>query len=226
MALVKQIWVLWSVGGLWVLSVVVLWLGRGHFRAQWSALGIGFLLGGVAGWLRWRHLSRRIARRDRRYERNKIFVDYLHLGEVVVTTVAYAPYVVLPVLVGLVVLVWLMPLPLSWWIVLAGTAGMTGASVVLGTILWYERQHGPLYYQYNSENWSGAEGLLYQPGTVVESLQPAGKVKLLGGVLWNAVSLSGEPITPGEAVEVIAVQGLTLYVDRLPEDEGYRREND
>jgi membrane protein implicated in regulation of membrane protease activity len=218
--------VLWNVGGLWVLSAVVLWLGRGHLWAQWSALGIGTLLGGAAGWLRWRHLSRRIARRDRRYERNKIFVDYLHLGEVAVTVTADAPYVVLPAAAGCVALVWFMPLVLSWCIVLVGAAGITGASVVLGAVLWYERQHGPLYYQYNSENWSGAEGLLYQPGTVVEPLQPAGKVKLQGGVLWNAVSLSGAPIGPGETVEVISVQGLTLYVDRLPEEEGYRRKND
>jgi membrane protein implicated in regulation of membrane protease activity len=225
MALVKQIRVLWNVGGLWMLSVGLLWLGRGHFRAQWSALSIGILLGGVAGWLRWRHLSRRIARRDRRYERNKIFVDYLHLGEVVVTVIADAPYVVLPAAAGCIALVWFVPLVLSWWVVLVGTACITGASVLLGVVLGYERQYGPLYYQYNSENWSGAEGLLYQPGTVVEPLRPAGKVKLPGGVLWNAVSLSGEPIVPGEAVEVISVQGLTLYVDRLPED-GYRREND
>jgi membrane protein implicated in regulation of membrane protease activity len=220
MALVKQIWVPWNVGGLWGLSAIMLLLGRGHFRAQWSALSIGIFLGGVAGWLRWRHLSCRIARRDRRYERNKIFVDYLHLGEVVVIVIADAPYIVLPAAAGVVALVWFMPLMVSWWIVLAGTAGVTGASVLLGAVLWYERQHGPLYYQYNSENWSGAEGLLYQPGTVVEPLQPAGKVKLPGGVLWNAVSFSGEPITPGEAVEVISVQGLTLYVDRLPEEEG------
>jgi membrane protein implicated in regulation of membrane protease activity len=226
MALVKQIRVLWNVEGLWVLSAVMLWLGRGRLGDQWSALSIGILLGGVAGWLRWRHLSHRIARRDRRYERNKIFVDYLHLGEVVITVIADAPYVVLPVAAGCVALVWFMPLMLSWCIVLVGAAGVTGASVLLGVVLWYERQHGPLYYQYNSENWSGAEGLLYQPGLVVEPLRPAGKVKLPGGVLWNAVSLSGEAIGPGETVEVISVQGLTLYVDRLPEEGIDRREND
>jgi membrane-bound ClpP family serine protease len=35
-------------------------------------------------------------------------------------------------------------------------------------------------------------------------------------VLWNAVSLSGEPIDVGEQVEVISTERLTLYVDRLP----------
>jgi membrane protein implicated in regulation of membrane protease activity len=217
--------VLWNMGGLWVLSAVVLWLGRGRLGDQWSALSIGILLGGGAGWLRWRHLARRIARRDRRYERNKIFVDYLHLGEVAVTVIVDAPYIVLPAVAGCVALVWFMPLIMSWWIVLVGAAGVTGASVLLGAVLWYERQYGPLYYQYNSENWSGAEGLLYQPGTVVEPLRPTGTVKLPGGVLWNAVSLSGEVIGLGETVEVLSVQGLTLYVDRLPEEGMDRGEN-
>jgi hypothetical protein len=89
--LIKQIQIFWNVGGLWVLSAVVLWLGRGHLWEQRSALSIGILLGGVASWLWWRHLARRIARRDRRYERNKIFVDYLY---------------VLPALADVVALVW------------------------------------------------------------------------------------------------------------------------
>jgi membrane-bound ClpP family serine protease len=73
-----------------------------------------------------------------------------------------------------------------------------------------------LYYQYQSETWSGAEGLLYQVGTVVQPLTPTGKV-VLAGVLWNAVSHSSEPIASGQQVEVLAVERLTLYVDRVPE---------
>ena len=87
-------------------------------------------------------------------------------------------------------------------------------AVVAGWVVGYEQRHGPLYYQYNSETWSGAEGLLYQVGTVVDPLCPGGKVKLQGA-LWNAVSLSGEGIEVGEQVEVIAIEGLTLYVDRV-----------
>jgi hypothetical protein len=34
--------------------------------------------------------------------------------------------------------------------------------------------------------------------------------------LWNAVSLSGDPIDAGERVEVVSVERLTLYVDRVP----------
>jgi membrane-bound serine protease (ClpP class) len=72
-----------------------------------------------------------------------------------------------------------------------------------------------LYYQYDNASWSGAEGMVYQRGTVVQPLTPAGKVKIQG-VLWNAVSLSGETIALGEPVEVISLERLTLYVDRLP----------
>jgi membrane-bound ClpP family serine protease len=41
-----------------------------------------------------------------------------------------------------------------------------------------------------------------------------------GGVLWNALSQSGETIETGTSVEVIGVQRLTLYVDRLPDSTG------
>ena len=56
---------------------------------------------------------------------------------------------------------------------------------------------------------------MYQQATVVQPLTPAGKVTIQG-VLWNAVSLSGETIEMGTQVEVIATERLILYVDRLP----------
>jgi membrane-bound ClpP family serine protease len=95
--------------------------------------------------------------------------------------------------------------------------------------LWYEQHHGPLYYQYKSDTWSGAEGMLYQVGTVVHPLMPCGKISI-AGALWNAVSLSGEPIGNGQPVEVLSVERLTLYVDRLaaasePRGERVQREN-
>lgn len=216
MALVKQIRVLWNMVCLGVLSAVVLWSVRGHVGSESSALLTGVISGGLVGWLRWCHLWHRIARRDRRYERNKIFVDYLHSGEVVVTAVLYNPLITLPVSVGVVLVLWLAPFSLWWWLVLVGSTGCSSASVLCSAVICYERQHGPLYYQYHSDTWSGAEGLLYQCGTVLEPLQPAGKIIMPGGILWNAVSLSGETLAQGEAVEVISVQGLTLYVDRLP----------
>lgn len=42
---------------------------------------------------------------------------------------------------------------------------------------------------------------------------------MMQGVLWHAVSLSGERIEMGAPVEVIATERLTLYVDRLPSHE-------
>jgi membrane-bound ClpP family serine protease len=58
--------------------------------------------------------------------------------------------------------------------------------------------------------------MLYCVATVVKPLIPAGKVDCQGE-LWNAMSLSGEPIDVGERVEVISVEHLTLYVDRVPQ---------
>lgn len=40
----------------------------------------------------------------------------------------------------------------------------------------------------------------------------------VNGELWNAVSMSGEEIEAGEKVEVLRLDGLTLHVDRLPQD--------
>jgi membrane-bound ClpP family serine protease len=100
--------------------------------------------------------------------------------------------------------------------VLGASFGVGGTVVLASCVGWYERRYGPLYYQYKSDTWSGAEGLLYQVGTVVQPLTPTGKV-LLAGVLWNAVSRSGEPIATGQQVEVLAVDRLTLSVDRLPD---------
>ena len=90
------------------------------------------------------------------------------------------------------------------------------ASVVAVALLGFEQQHGPVFYQYISEDWGGAEGLLYQEGRVVEALTPRGKVTVQN-VLWNAVSMSGESIDVGTTIEVIAIERLTLYVDRLPD---------
>jgi membrane-bound ClpP family serine protease len=129
-------------------------------------------------------------------------------------TVAYNPYLALPLGLLLLVVGVLGLFSAHGWTVLASSLGVTATAVVAGWIVRYEQRHGPLYYQYNTETWSGAEGLLYQVGTVVAPLCPSGKVKLQGGV-WNAVSLSGEGIEVGQEVEVIAIERLTLSVDRL-----------
>jgi membrane protein implicated in regulation of membrane protease activity len=215
MVLVKQVRVLRNVVWVGALGMVALVLVRTHLWEYRGALGCGGAVGGLAGWLYWRRLSRTVTRRDRRYERNKIFVHYLSLVELVIGAVAYNPYLVLPLglalLAGALVTHQLHP----WWTIVVSSGGLAGAGVVAGCIVRYERHNGPLYYQYNNEGWSGAEGLVYQYATVVQPLAPAGKVTIQG-VRWNAVSLSGETIERGAPVEVIATERLTLYVDRLP----------
>ena len=211
---VKQVRVLRNVligcGG-WGL---VLWWLRGQLWAYRYDLGLGCLAGMAVGSGYCWYLQRRIARRDRRYERNKIFVHYLNWVEALTATVAYNPYLALPLGLLLIAVGVLGLFSARGWTVLASGLGVTATAVVAGWIVCYERRHGPLYYQYNPEAWSGAEGLLYQVGTVVAPLCPSGKVKLQGA-LWNAVSLSGEAIEVGQQVEVIAIERLTLSVDRL-----------
>jgi membrane protein implicated in regulation of membrane protease activity len=211
---VKQVRVLRNVliacGGWWL----VLWWLWGQLGSYLTALGLGCILGIAVGSGYWWHLRCHITRQDRRYERNKILVHYLNWVEALMATVAYNPYLAIPSGLLLLAVVFLGAFSARAWTVLASSLGVTATAVVAGWIVRYEQRHGPLYYQYNTETWSGAEGLLYQVGTVVAPLCPSGKVKLQGA-LWNAVSLSGEPIEVGEQVEVIAIERLTLSVDRL-----------
>ena len=201
---------------LWAsLCSLVLWLVGVRLWAHWTAIVFGVVAGsGYAIW-HWQHLARRITRHDRHFEPNKILVHYLSIVEVLVSAVGYNPYLAIPIAVVLVVGVLLSALSGLWWAVMVAMFGLASSAVLGGYILRYERLHGPLHYQYDSRTWSGAEGMLYRPATVVKPLTPGGKVDYQGE-LWNAVSLSGEPIGAGECVEVIAVERLTLYVDRAP----------
>ena len=214
MALVKQVRVLRNVVWVGALCMLALVLVRTHLWEHREALGLGGVTGGLCGWLRWGQLRPKIARRDRRYERNKIFVHYLSLIEMALGAVVYNPYLAMPLGLALLAGVLLMHLSHHGWTILASSVGLSGAGLLACCIVRYERHHGPLYYQYHNAGWSGAEGMLYQVGTVVQPLTPAGKVTL-HGVVWNAVSLSGEALAVGEQVEVLAVHRLTLSVDRL-----------
>jgi general stress protein CsbA len=213
--ILKQIRVLRNVVCLGLFCLFALWLVRSHLWEEHSALGLGAAGGGLCGWLWWRYLTRQIARRNRRYERNKIFVHYLNVVEVAITAIAYNHYFAIPLVLSLLAMVFFLQHSSWWWTVFIGSGGLAAASVLTGGILHYEQQHGRLHYQYDNQGWTGAEGMLYQCGTVVQPLVPAGKVRIQG-VLWNAVSLSGEIIDVGEQVEVISHQRLSLYVDRLP----------
>jgi membrane protein implicated in regulation of membrane protease activity len=214
MAMVKQVRVLRNVL-LWsALCAIVLGLVHGKLWEHRAALLLGVAAGVLYAAAHWRRLSRKILRRDRRFERNKIFVQYLNAAEVLLSAVAYSSILAIPIGLALVVVVLLSILSGGWWAVLIGSFGLTSGAGLTSYIWRYERRHGPLHYQYDSRYWFGAEGLLYRVGTVVKPLIPAGKVDLQGE-LWNAVSISGEPVDVGQRVEVIAVEHLTLYVDRI-----------
>ena len=220
MAQVKQVRVLRNLIGLGLLCAGLIWLlGDRAWQAP-DALAWGAALAVPGALLRWRWLDRRITRRDRRYERNKIPVSYLSVIEALIAAFVHSYYLAIPVILGVVVVLVTVSLSGHWWTVLSASCGLVWAVVLTGRILIYEWRHGALYYQYDNSDWTGAEGMLYQRGTVVQPLAPAGKVNLPGGVLWNAVSQSGETIDSGEPIEVIGVQRLTLYVDRLSRSTG------
>ena len=105
MAQVKQVRVVRNVLWCGVLCVFALWLVRDRVWEHRQALGTGVMVGALGGWCWWRSLSRTIARRDRRYERNKIFVHYLSLLEVAIAAVAYNPVLALPLGVVLLAVV-------------------------------------------------------------------------------------------------------------------------
>ncbi len=62
---------------------------------------------------------------------------------------------------------------------------------------------------------TGAEALLHARGTVIDAAETLACVRLQGGELWNAESV--ERLEPGDAVEVVGVEGLRLKVRRTAE---------
>lgn len=204
------------------LSLVVLWIVRRDIGANGDALLLGGIGGVAYAVFYWRRLRRRIARADRRYERNKVLVRFLSVFEIVATATASGIYLFIAVALGLIVVIILNVVTDYWWATLGGGFGVAGTVVLTILVLVYERKHGPLYYQYDSRDWLGAEGLLYRVGVVEEALAPTGMVSL-NGELWSAVSKSGEVIGKGEKVEVVSREGLVLHVDRIAESSAERR---
>ena len=192
----------------------LLWTVRARIAEHPDALLIGAFAGLIGGFVYWKGLLRRIRRKNTRYEANKIFVRFISVFEFLLAAAASSHYL----LTGLAVIV-LIALIFDyatghWWTVLAGGLGATSSVVLAATVWSYEKNHGRLYYQYDSRAWAGDEGMLYQVGRVEEPLEPQGLLSV-NGELWKAVSKSGEPIGRGEKVEVISRDGLTLYVDRV-----------
>jgi hypothetical protein len=93
---VKQVRVLRNVRIWAILCAFVLWLVRAQLWAHWTAIVFGAVAGSCYANWHWRRLSRRLARRDRPFERNKIFVHYLSIVEVLLSVVGYTPYLAIP----------------------------------------------------------------------------------------------------------------------------------
>lgn len=221
--MVRQVRVIYNTAIMALLFAAVLWLARASLSRHLDAVLWG-LAGGVAyGVVHWYRLERRIGRRDRRFERNKVLVRFLSPFELLLAAAVSSHYLLIGVALLLLALLLLGWLSGHWWTILLGSLGL-GAAVFVGTrLIAFEVKNGPVYYQYDSRAWSGGEGMLYEQGSVVEPLAPIGRV-VVNGELWNAVSVSGEPIDRGERIEVIARDGLTLRVDRIPAGQPERGE--
>jgi membrane protein implicated in regulation of membrane protease activity len=214
---VKQVRALRNVVLTGLSFATLLWLMRDHLLQSLDAVAYGILCGIGVGLLYSRKLRRAVTRRGRRFERNKVLVNYMNVGEIALTAVAYNHYLAIPIVLLFVIAFLFGHFSAHWWMVFAGTSGLSG-SIALGAEIFREEQKsGPLYYQYDSRSWQGAEGMLYQVGDVVRPLAPRGMVRVKGE-LWSAVSAAGETIEVGERVEVLSVNGLTLSVDRLPSE--------
>lgn len=210
---VKRVRVLRNMALLAALSLGLLWLGRNGLPGHAGPLALGLLAGLAAGAGYWWRLRHRIERRNRQYARNRIFVRFISPLEFILAAAATS-HLLLLVVPGLLLVMLLAGLATGHgWTLFLGSLGLGGAGAVSLAVLRYERRHGPLYYQYASAGWGGGESLLYQTGTVVEALEPEGRIRI-EGALWRARSLDGEAIAAGETVEVLDREGLVLQVTR------------
>ena len=98
---------------------------------------------------------------------------------------------------------------ISLWIVGAVTAAMF-ASMLLTLHALRQAKKTPRYYDYASSNPNNLIGTVATATTV---LDPAGSVRA-AGEQWSAVSDSNVPVSVGERVIIVEVDGLTLKVER------------
>lgn len=77
-----------------------------------------------------------------------------------------------------------------------------------------EAAEGILWYRWSRRRRAavGAESLVGEIVDVVERLDPEGRVKVKGE-LWNARTISAEPVEPGRRARILALENLTLVVE-------------
>jgi membrane-bound serine protease (ClpP class) len=105
----------------------------------------------------------------------------------------------------LLALLLLLFLPGPWNVVAALVALAVGGAEVL---YFYRRMRGEKVV-------TGVENLVGASGQVTTTLAPSGQIRVLGET-WEAQAASTVPV--GETVRVIAVDGLKLDVEAVPED--------
>ena len=92
-------------------------------------------------------------------------------------------------------------LPDPWRVIFVGVA----AVVEVGEVFAWRR----FLSRYRIQ--TGAEGLIGEPAEVILDCDPLGRVKLRGEI-WNA--RCEDPLPRGSGARVVAVDGLTLVVER------------
>src|SRR5262249_60750429 len=136
------------------LGMLALVLVRTHLWEHREALGLGGVAGGLCGRLYWRRLHRTIARRDRRYERNKIFVHYLSIVELAIGAVAYNHYLALPLGLALLAGVLLTHLSHPWWTILVSSSGFAGGGGAAGSFVPGRPPQRPPSLPIHNPGWS------------------------------------------------------------------------
>lgn len=211
---VRKIRVLRNLLVLFGASLALLWLARGGISASTPALLLGAAAGVGYGVFYWRRLLGRVQRSGHRHARNRVFVRFISPVEVLLVALGWN-LAMLAAVLSLVLVLVLFNLMLGGWLAaLAGSFGSAATAVLMVLLLRFEHRYGALYYQYASEAWAGAEGLLYQRGVAITDLSPAGQVRIRAEN-WRARSISGEPIGAGSRVEVLDQEGLCLIVDHI-----------
>jgi membrane-bound serine protease (ClpP class) len=98
-------------------------------------------------------------------------------------------------------------LRLSRWLIASTTLVMAAFFIVVVAKVIQAQREKPI---------SGREGMIGEHGLAATDIDGAGKV-MVHGEYWNASS--AEPIAKGEKVEVTALEGLTVTVRKLPEQQ-------
>jgi membrane protein implicated in regulation of membrane protease activity len=112
-------------------------------------------------------------------------------------------------------------LPLQFLIFAIVSVALTAASRTIFVNYFSREKHG-------TDLKSGVDGLPGKIGTVVSSSRGAlneGAVKVFGST-WTAYPAEGEePLEAGERVEVLRVQGASIYVRRLGQGPDWRQQS-